>query len=448
MLRNERLMLLKLMQKNRSRTENGERLKIQQSSTCLFCEGPATNTKPLHQVATFEIDARVRECAANLQDHNLITKLSEGDLIALGAAYHTQCLVSLYNRDRDRPQISGNSDTSTAQATAFTKLVSYMESVIEDEKLLPVFKLCDLKKRFDTELNQLHKSLPTETHSARFKNKLLSHFPNLESHSVGRDVLLVAKDSMRKLLRRLCELEDVGEEAVLSRAANIVRKDISETKCPPFSGSFPDECQQNSVPQSLLTLIRLILYGTVTEEPHQTSQPCLTLAQLMVFNTYARWRQEATENRHTEQGETPLPLFMGALIHSRTRSKDLVGTLFRLGLSVSYDHVLAMSGELGNAAINYFENLGTVCPPKLNTGVFTTSAVDNIDHNPTATSAHGSFHGTGISLFQHPDLANRGTEQTRTTVTKSGKKIKQLSDSYTTVPAIAEIRKDPPIPKV
>ena len=46
-----------------------------------------------------------------MQDHNLIAKLSEGDLIALGDAYHTQCLVSLYNRDRDRPQISGNSDT-------------------------------------------------------------------------------------------------------------------------------------------------------------------------------------------------------------------------------------------------------------------------------------------------------------------------------------------------
>ena len=59
---------------------------------------------------------------------------------------------------------------------------------------------------------------------------------------------------------------------------------------------------------------------------------------------------------------------------------------------------------------------------------------------------------TGISLFQHPDLANRGTEQTRTTVTKSGKKIKQLLKnypfSYTTVPAIAKSKKDPPVPKV
>jgi hypothetical protein len=33
---------------------------------------------------------------------------------------------------------------------------------------------------------------------------------------------------------------------------------------------------------------------------------------------------------------------------------------------------------------------------------FTTSAVDNIDHNPSATTATTSCHGTGISDFQYP----------------------------------------------
>ena len=32
---------------------------------------------------------------------------------------------------------------------------------------------------------------------------------------------------------------------------------------------------------------------------------------------------------------------------------------------------------------------------------FTTAAVDNIDHNLSSTSTNDSFHGTGISLFQH-----------------------------------------------
>lgn len=44
--------------------------------------------------------------------------------------------------------------------------------------------------------------------------------------------------------------------------------------------------------------------------------------------------------------------------------------------------------------------------PHLTTGVFTTAAVDNIDHNPRSTSANYSFHGTGISLIQHHDHPN------------------------------------------
>lgn len=47
-----------------------------------------------------------------------------------------------------------------------------------------------------------------------------------------------------------------------------------------------------------------------------------------------------------------------------------------------------------------------VCPPHLTSGVFTTAAVDNIDHNPRSTTANYSFHGTGISLIQHHSQPN------------------------------------------
>ena len=47
-----------------------------------------------------------------------------------------------------------------------------------------------------------------------------------------------------------------------------------------------------------------------------------------------------------------------------------------------------------------------VCPPRLKGSIFATAAVDNTDHNPSSTSSHDSFHGTGISLFQHPTEKN------------------------------------------
>lgn len=60
--------------------------------------------------------------------------------------------------------------------------------------------------------------------------------------------------------------------------------------------------------------------------------------------------------------------------------------------------MLGVSSDLGNSAIRNFESVGTVCPPSLNIGVFTTSAVDNTDHDPSAISAQRSFHGKIVAL--------------------------------------------------
>ena len=52
-----------------------------------------------------------------------------------------------------------------------------------------------------------------------------------------------------------------------------------------------------------------------------------------------------------------------------------------------------------------------VCPPNVRQGLFTTAAVDNMDHNPSTTTATDSFHGTRISLFQQPNNRNSGTDR-------------------------------------
>ena len=47
---------------------------------------------------------------------------------------------------------------------------------------------------------------------------------------------------------------------------------------------------------------------------------------------------------------------------------------------------------------------GVVCTPKMRSGLFTVAAVDNLDYNPSSTTSKDSFHGTDISLMQHPTL--------------------------------------------
>jgi len=48
------------------------------------------------------------------------------------------------------------------------------------------------------------------------------------------------------------------------------------------------------------------------------------------------------------------------------------------GISVSYDRVLEISAQLGEAVVEQYVEDGVVCPPVLKNHVFTTSAVDNI----------------------------------------------------------------------
>lgn len=60
--------------------------------------------------------------------------------------------------------------------------------------------------------------------------------------------------------------------------------------------------------------------------------------------------------------------------------------------------------------------------------VFTTAAVDNIDHNPSATTAKDSFDGTGISLLQHPNVADEGVDHGIVII--EGKLAQKLLTSY------------------
>jgi hypothetical protein len=77
--------------------------------------------------------------------------------------------------------------------------------------------------------------------------------------------------------------------------------------------------------------------------------------------------------------------------------------------------------------------------------------VDNIDHNPSSTTAHDSFHGTGISLFQPISTEHPGVDRGAVVLQcfpSSGKGIKPLPESYTHVRRAFLHNQDPPVPEV
>ena len=61
--------------------------------------------------------------------------------------------------------------------------------------------------------------------------------------------------------------------------------------------------------------------------------------------------------------------------------------------------------------------------------------MDNIDHNPSATTATTSFHGTSISMFQHPTKQNKEEERHQLKFEpEKVKSVPELPDSFTNIP--------------
>lgn len=426
-----------------------------ETEQCFFCGKPANASESLRHAATFGLDDHVRECAIQLQDQNLLAKLSTGDLIALEAKYHAQCLVSLYNRARQTKGSEEQMDSCTTnQGIALAELVTYIEDARADSEIVPIFKLADLVRMYTTRVEQLGTSLGGRVNSTHLKTRILAHFPDLQAHKEGRDILLVFNEDVGPAMRKACEHDADADAIHLARAAKIVRREIFNMKAS-FTGTFDGQCQASSVPNSLMALVSMILYGPniKTQSSHLSPpQATLTLSQLLMFNTFARCRDGSSNSlMHRQERETPLPLYVGVLIHSKTRKRELVDDLFELGLSISYDRVMSISTILGNTLCHQFKMEKTVCPSKLKRKLFTTGAIDNLDHNPSSTTAHDSFHGTGISLFQHPRCEASGEERTTMTTSDNSHISKRVFDSlppsYTDVPPVTLAKKDPVPPK-
>ena len=239
----------------------------------------------------------------------------------------------------------------------------------------------------------------------------MAAIPDLAAHSQGKHILLVFNETIGDAIRKACEQDYDSEALHLTRAAKIVRRDMFNMQ-QSLKGTMEIDCQKNSVPTSVLALVSMIIDGPTikkdnkdVEEEDQVIKAALTISQLLSFNSCKQGRAGQTV-RHRREKECPLPIYTALKIYGETRKRGLVDVMHKLGLCISYDWVMVISTDLANSVTAQFEQDGVVCPPKLRNDVFTTAGIDNIDHNPSSTTASDSFHGTAISLVQHPTATN------------------------------------------
>ena len=385
----------------------------------------------------------------------MLAKLSAGDLISQEAVYHSSCLVSLYNKAiRNRTESSGDKTDKMFQGIALAELLSYIEEThTESTNSIPVFKLADLAKLYTSRLKQLGVNISGRIHTTDLKNRILSNFPDMQAHRQGRNILLAFNEDTGLALPRVSESDFDEKAIILSKAAKTVRRDLLNTKYT-FDGTFEKQCQKKSVPQFLLSLVNMIIDGSnikVNSDNVTEPQTALTISQLLQFNSSFRRPSSVTvptSRYHSTEREPPLMLYLGLLLHAKTRKRDLIDKLYDFGLCVSYDRILAISTAMGNGVSARFEDENVVCPPKLRFSLFTTAAVDNIDHNPSSTTAKGSLHGTGI-LFQHPSENSTGEDRGIIILneTVQTKKLTLLPDQYSNAPPSVLPNREPVLPE-
>ena len=160
--------------------------------------------------------------------------------------------------------------------------------------------------------------------------------------------MLVFDEDTGAALGKACEQDSDSDAVHLARAAEIVHRNIFSS-----NRSFEENCQEKSVPHQLLALVSMELEGpNIKDQIGECAIPAsFSIAQMMKYNCVKhRCKQAETTPsvRHSSALETPLPIYIGLILHAQTRKRELVDKLFNLGLSISYDSVLHLSAEMGN----------------------------------------------------------------------------------------------------
>ena len=420
-----------------------------QPQQCFLCDEDVASAPDKRAGMTMTLNERLKECAKTLSDGKLLARLSGGDIVAQEFKYHLSCLAALYNKERAhlsaiKKQTQEQQNEKEIIPLVFSELLAYIVETKASTEGPVVFKLADLTKLYKERLDQFE--IKQTVHPTRLKEMILKEIPELEAHTSGRDVLLAFAKDVGSVLS---QATDYSEALILNKAAKILRRQMI-SKGFSFGGSYYDGCVDDSLPPALLQFVCMIEHGVDIKSQLMfgASKSDQAMAQLLQYNCYAKYREGAKTFRHSKERETPFPVFMGMSIYAKTRKKVLIDLLHDHGLTIPYDRVLEISAQLGDAAVGKYIDEGVVCPSILRKRLFTTAAMDNIDHNPTATTATTYFHGTSVSLFQYPTQANEGEKRESFEIRNFNvKKVPELPETYTNIHPAAFTSKNPLPPR-
>ena len=217
----------------------------------------------LKMMATAKVDAR------------LLARM-EGDLIAIEAKYHNRCLTEYKNKYKSLEKMKDGSTVESSsekiiESQVFAELVAYIETYVEERNF--ILKLSELHGLYEGRLKSL--GVTKTINKTRLKEKLLIQFcEHCQEQTDGKNMLFVFDEGMKKVLKEAIQARDTQMEALtMASVVKTVRKDAFDWEPFQFTGSFPPECQTQSIPPSLKSLISMLLNGPNLRDQDPT---CMT----------------------------------------------------------------------------------------------------------------------------------------------------------------------------
>lgn len=238
-----------------------------------------------------------------------------------------------------------NIESSEMHSHALQNLLAHMDSIRESNPdCSPTFKMTDLCKFYDKSLQEM--GMEHKSHSSRLCERILKLNPNLIAHGrVGQIKLLTFRENTDEVLRTAAKQNsNCNADAIkFSKVATVIRKEILDLS----EGNGWKDLMENhneTTPQLLKTLLKGIIVGPECpgkgDQEEFFDQAVRTISQLICFHTRkGRRRRRENSHYHHKHAEQPVPIYLAMKIYGSTRSRELLDTVYRLGLSISYDRL-------------------------------------------------------------------------------------------------------------
>ena len=336
-----------------------------------------------------------------LGETQILARLSEGDVTTNEFFYHKKHLVKFnrYNsvlQSEQKKQNLVSFNVEFQKELHFRRIVYY---IVEQRHLhgIHMFEVSPLEIMYKELLE--YNDIPYSPHVSRFTENLQSAIPELEKRIIEKKVMICFSAKINNIMKD--EITHSSFVKSMIKVINPIRKDMSEVNNS-FQGTFPPNCQQNSIPIKLLSLCSMLIDG---HDPQMkcVSQSALTVSQIVMHEYRKKSNCNPTASRrHLKYRETPVTMYVGLKLYATVRAKTLIQKLFFLGICISYDRCIDICNSIAIRLLEKYQHDGVFVPDSLKREVFSIIAKDNIDLNAKCTKVKQHFHGISMTIMQFP----------------------------------------------